>query len=104
VVDAFPLGYAFVASLQRFLLSGADQSRPFIGLDNYTDFVFAPEFANAALNTLVLTVAVVTLEMLIAFSIAYLLALPDLRFRNLYFLVIMVRSCSARWRWACPGG
>jgi multiple sugar transport system permease protein len=90
VVDAFPLAYAFVASLQRFMLSGADQSHPFIGLDNYTDFVFTPEFGNAAVNTLVLTVSVVTLEMTIAFAIAYLLALPNLRFRNLYFVVIMV--------------
>jgi multiple sugar transport system permease protein len=90
VVDAFPLAYAFVASLQRFMLSGADQSRPFIGLDNYTDFVFTPEFSNAAVNTIILTVSVVTLEMVIAFAIAYLLALPNLRFRNLYFVVIMV--------------
>ncbi len=90
VVDAFPLAYAFVASLQRFLLSGADQSRPFIGLDNYINFVLTPEFGNAALNTLVLTVSVVTLEMIIGFGIAYLLALPNLRFRNLYFIVIMV--------------
>lgn len=90
LVDAFPLGYAFVASLQRFLLSGADQSRPFIGLDNYLSFVFTAEFANAAMNTLVLTVSVVTLEMTIAFTIAYLLALPNLRFRNLYFIVIMI--------------
>ncbi len=90
VVDAFPLAYAFVASLQRFMLSGADQSRPFIGLDNYTSFVFTPEFSNAAVNTIILTVSVVTLEMVIAFAIAYLLALPNLRFRNLYFVVIMV--------------
>jgi multiple sugar transport system permease protein len=90
VVDAFPLAYAFVASLQRFMLSGADQSRPFIGLDNYTSFVFTPEFSNAAVNTIILTVSVVTLEMTIAFAIAYLLALPNLRFRNLYFVVIMV--------------
>jgi multiple sugar transport system permease protein len=79
LVDGFPLAYAFVASLQRFLLSGADQSHP-----------FTPEFANAATNTIVLTVSVVALEMIIAFGIAYLLALPNLRFRNLYFLVIMV--------------
>jgi multiple sugar transport system permease protein len=79
-----------VASLQRFLLSGADQSRPFIGLSNYFNFALTDEFANAALNTLMLTVSVVTLEMVIGFALAYLLALPNLRFRNLYFLVIMI--------------
>jgi multiple sugar transport system permease protein len=90
LVDAFPLAYAFVASLQRFLLSGEDQSRPFVGLDNYTAFASSPEFANAALNTLILTVAVVSLELIIGFSLAYLLALPNLRFRSVYFTVIMV--------------
>ncbi len=90
VVDAFPLGYALVASFQRFLLSGADQSHPFVGLDNYTGFLFTPDFANAAVNTMVLTVSVVTLELIIAFAIAYFLALPDLRFRSVYFAVIMV--------------
>jgi multiple sugar transport system permease protein len=90
VVDAFPLAYAFIASLERFLLSGADKSHPFVGLANYFGFVLTPEFGNAALNTFVLTVAVVSLEMTIGFAIAFLLALPNLRFRNLYFLVIMI--------------
>jgi len=90
LVDAFPLAYAVVASFQRFLLSGADQSRPFIGLENYFDFVTTSAFANAGVNTLVLTVAVVALEITIGFAIAFLLTLPNLRFRNFYLLVIMV--------------
>jgi multiple sugar transport system permease protein len=90
VVDAFPLTYALIASVERFLLSGADQSHPFVGLGNYIAFVFTPEFLNAATNTLVLTVAVVTLELIIGFAIAFFLALPDLRFRSVYFIVIMV--------------
>jgi multiple sugar transport system permease protein len=90
VVDAFPLAYALIASVERFLLSGADQSHPFVGLDNYLGFVLTPDFANAAVNTLVLTVSVVGLELVIAFAIAYFLALPDLRFRSIYFVVIMI--------------
>lgn len=90
LVDAFPLVYAVVASLQRFQLSGADQSRPFIGLQNYVDFIAAPAFANASVNTLVLTVSVVSLEIVIAFGLAFLLTLPNLRFRNVYLLVIMI--------------
>jgi multiple sugar transport system permease protein len=90
LVDAFPLAYAVVASLQRFLLSGPDKSRPFIGLDNYFHFVTTPEFANAGWNTLVLTIAVVSLEITIAFGLAFLLTLPDLRFRGFYLLVIMI--------------
>ena len=90
MVDAFPLAYALIASFERFLLSGADQSHPFVGLDNYLGFVLTPDFANAAVNTLVLTVSVVTLELIIAFAIAYFLALPDLRFRSIYFVVIMI--------------
>ncbi len=90
LVDGFPLVYAVVASVQRFMLSGADQSHPFTGLENYIDFAFTPDFANAAVNTIVLTVSVVVLELIIAFGIAYLLTLPNLRFRNIYFVVIMV--------------
>lgn len=90
VVDAFPLAYALIASVERFLLSGADQSHPFVGLDNYFGFLLTPDFANAAVNTLVLTVSVVTLELVLAFAIAFFLALPNLRFRNVYFIVIMI--------------
>jgi multiple sugar transport system permease protein len=90
LVDAFPLAYAFVASLQRFLLSGKDLSHPFIGLANYFDFVSTPAFANAAWNTVVLSGWVVTLEIVIGFGLAYLLALRDLRFRDVYFLVILI--------------
>jgi multiple sugar transport system permease protein len=90
LVDAFPLAYAGVASLQRFLLSGRDLSRPFVGLDNYLKFAFSDAFLNAAGNTLFLSAAVVTSETVIAFTLAFLLALPNLRFRTAYLLIIMV--------------
>jgi len=90
LVDAFPLAYAGVASLQRFLLSGTDLSRPFVGLANYVDMASSDAFANAVKNTLVLSASVVSLETIIAFGLAVLLALPNLRFRNVYLLVVMV--------------
>jgi multiple sugar transport system permease protein len=90
LVDAFPLAYAGVASLQRFLLSGTDLSRPFVGLDNYVAFLLSEAFLNAARNTLVLSVSVVVIETVIAFGLAFLLTLPNLRFRSLYLLVVMV--------------
>lgn len=90
LVDGFPLVYAFIGSFQRFLLSGADLSRPFIGLDNYGAFLGSGAFGNAAWNTLVLSVSVVTLETLIAFGLALLLVLPGLRFRTGYLLILMV--------------
>ena len=90
LVDAFPLVYAAVGSVQHFLLSGTDLSRPFIGLDNYFAFAGSAAFLNAAGNTLVLSASVVTLETIIAFTLAFLLTLPNLRFRGLYLLVIMV--------------
>ena len=90
LVDAFPLAYAGVASVQRFLLSGTDLSRPFVGLTNYTDMASSDAFANAARNTLFLSASVVSLETIIAFGLAVLLTLPNLRFRNLYLLVVMV--------------
>jgi multiple sugar transport system permease protein len=90
VVDAFPLVYSGIASLQKFLLSGADRSRPFIGLDNYVTFLSSDAFANAAKNTLVLSVSVVTIETLVAFGLAFLIALPNLRFRSVYLLILMM--------------
>lgn len=90
LVDAFPLVYAAVGSVQHFLLSGTDLSRPFIGLDNYFTFAGSEAFLNAAGNTLILSASVVTLETIIAFTLAFLLTLPNLRFRGLYLLVIMV--------------
>jgi multiple sugar transport system permease protein len=90
LVDAFPLAYAFVASVQRFLLSGRDLSRPFAGAANYFEFASSDAFRNAAQNTLVLSASVVILETIIAFGLAVLLALPNLRFRNVYLLVLMV--------------
>jgi multiple sugar transport system permease protein len=90
LVDGFPLVYSAVGSLQRFLLSGTDLSRPFIGLDNYIAFATSDAFLNAAQVTLVLAAAVVTLETLIAFGLAYLLTLPNLRFRGIYLLIVMV--------------
>lgn len=90
LVDAFPLAYAGIASLQRFLLSGVDLSRPFIGLDNYVAFLSSAAFLNAARNTLVLSVAVVIIETLVAFGLAVLLTLPSLRFRSAYLLIVMV--------------
>jgi len=90
LVDAFPLVYALVGSFQRFLLSGTDLSRPFIGLDNYLAFAGSDAFANAARNTIVLSFSVVTLETIIAFALAFLLTLPNLRFRGIYLLIVMV--------------
>ena len=90
LVDAFPLAYAFVASVQRFLLSGRDLSRPFVGLQNYFEFASSDAFLNAARNTLVLSASVVTIETIVAFALAVFLALPGLRFRGVYLLVLMV--------------
>lgn len=90
LVDAFPLAYAGVGSLQRFLLSGTDLSRPFVGLDNYVAFATSDAFLNAAKVTAILSASVVVLETLIAFGIALMLTLPNLRFRGLYLLIVMV--------------
>src|SRR4030065_432904 len=45
---------------------------------------------NPVKNPLVLSASVVSLETIIAFGLAVLLALPNLRFRNVYLLVVMV--------------
>ena len=52
------------------------------GLDNFRAVLNMEVFIQAARNTVVLTVSVVTLELVIAFGLALLLNQPGLRFRT----------------------
>lgn len=90
LVDGFPLISALLSSFQRYLLSGADKSHPFIGFGNYYTFISEPSFFNAFRNTGYIAVTVVGIELVIGFTIAYLLALPNLSFRNIYLSIFLI--------------
>lgn len=87
LIIVFPLLYAFYVSFHKYLLiTGLGK---FIWFGNYikgTD----QEFLNASYNTLILTASVVTLEFMIAFGLGLPLNRKDLKFKNLYFIILTI--------------
>jgi trehalose/maltose transport system permease protein len=68
-IAAWPILYAIILSLYRILPTG----RTFIGLDNYVTLFTDPIFWGAFLNTVIFTVASVTLEFGLGLAIAVVL-------------------------------
>lgn len=71
-VTAYPLLHAVWLSLQRYDLRFPDE-RAFIGLDNYLSVLGSPVWWQALYNTAVITVASVTLELLLGMTLALLM-------------------------------
>ncbi|MFW6641764.1 carbohydrate ABC transporter permease [Nocardiopsis algeriensis] len=69
VIALFPVFYAVVVSLYR--VRGFNSE--FVGLGNYAQALTDPDFYNAVLNTLVFTVASVTLEFVIGMGFALIM-------------------------------
>lgn len=88
-VVGFPLAYAAYVALHEYDLSEGGIGR-FIGLSGFRAVVGMEVFVAAAKNTVVLTLAVVTLELLIALGLALLLNQPGLRFRTLYLAILLI--------------
>lgn len=68
-VAGFPILYAFWLSLRRADLRFPDASR-FVGLDNYIAVLTSSTWWNAVVNTLIITVCSVTLELVLGMLIA----------------------------------
>jgi trehalose/maltose transport system permease protein len=68
-VTVYPMLYALWLSLFRYDLRFPDQ-RKFIGLDNYLSVLSSPVWWQALANTLLITVASVSLELLLGFGFA----------------------------------
>jgi multiple sugar transport system permease protein len=68
-VTVYPMLYALWLSLFRYDLRFPDQ-RQFIGLDNYLSVLSSPVWWQALANTLLITVASVSLELLLGFGFA----------------------------------
>ncbi len=69
VIALFPVFYAVLMSLYRI----RGFTREFVGIDNYLQALSDPGFYNAALNTLVFTVASVSLEFVIGLGFALIM-------------------------------
>jgi multiple sugar transport system permease protein len=69
LVTAYPIGYAFYLSLQKFDLRFPDD-KEFVGLANYADVLTSSTWWSAIFNTLVVTVASVALELVLGMLIA----------------------------------
>ena len=89
VVVGFPLGYALYVAFHEYDLTEGGIGA-LSGLDNFRAVLNMEVFIQAARNTVVLTVSVVTLELVIAFGLALLLNQPGLRFRNIYLGILLI--------------
>src|SRR3954451_19584538 len=69
LVAAYPIGYAIWLSLNQYSVRVPGLSR-FVGLGNYSDALSSPEFWSAFRNTMIFTVASVTLELMLGLAMA----------------------------------
>jgi multiple sugar transport system permease protein len=88
-IVGFPLGYAIYVSAHEYDLTEGGIGT-FVWFKNFRSVLDMDVFVKAALNTVVLTVSVVVLELFVAFILAALLNQPGLRFRNLYLGILLI--------------
>ncbi|MGD9710868.1 MAG: carbohydrate ABC transporter permease [Thermomicrobiales bacterium] len=88
-VVGFPLGYALYVAFHDYDLTEGGIGA-LSGLENFRRVLDMDVFVQAVRNTVVLTISVVTLELIIAFGLALLLNQPGLRFRNLYLGILLI--------------
>jgi multiple sugar transport system permease protein len=69
LVTAYPIGYAFYLSLQKFDLRFPDD-KEFVGFANYADVLTSSTWWTAVFNTLVVTISSVALELILGMLIA----------------------------------
>jgi multiple sugar transport system permease protein len=69
VVTGYPIGYAIYLSLQKYDLRFPDQQE-FVGLANYVDVLTSSTWWTAVLNTVVITVISVSIELVLGMAIA----------------------------------
>jgi multiple sugar transport system permease protein len=69
VVTGYPIGYAIYLSLQKYDLRFPDEQE-FVGLANYVDVLTSNTWWTAVLNTVIITVISVSLELVLGMAIA----------------------------------
>lgn len=88
-IIGFPLGYAAWVSVHDYVLTEGGIGE-FVRLENFRFVLNMEVFIQAARNTVVLTISVVTLELVIALGLSLLLNQPGLRFRNVYLSILLI--------------
>lgn len=89
LVVGFPLGYSAWISLHDYDLTEGGIGR-FTGLANFGAVAEMEPVRTAALNTVVLTVAVVVIELAVALGLAMLLNQPGLALKNVYLAILLI--------------
>jgi multiple sugar transport system permease protein len=69
VVTGYPIGYAIYLSLQKYDLRFPDD-KEFVGLSNYVDVLTSSTWWQGVLNTVIITVASVSVELVLGMAIA----------------------------------
>jgi multiple sugar transport system permease protein len=89
IVVGFPLGYSAWISLHDYDLTEGGIGQ-FTGLANFGKVAEMEPVRAAAVNTAVLTVAVVVIELAVALGLAMLLAQPGLALKNVYLAILLI--------------
>jgi multiple sugar transport system permease protein len=98
----FPVVFSFYLSFHKWNMFA--QTRPFVGLENYTAILTNQEFWQVLKNTAVYTLGTVPLNMVISLGVAFLLnkKLAGRKFlRTAFFAPVIMSSVAAAviWRW-----
>ncbi len=88
LVILVPLAYSLFISFHDFILQfGLGK---WVGSKNYLQAFRREEFLVSMKNTFVLTISVVSLEFVIAMTLALLLNREDLKFKNFYTVILLI--------------
>jgi len=80
-----PIIYSLYLSL--FRMRGVSREPIFLGLQNYIDLIDDPKFLQALQNVLSYTALQVSLMMILAITLALMLNIKEIRFKNLFRLI-----------------
>jgi multiple sugar transport system permease protein len=89
LIVGFPLGYAAWISVHEYDLTEGGIGN-YVELANFERVLELQPFRTAAVNTIVLTVSVVLIELAIALGLALLLSQPGLQFKNVYLAIMLI--------------
>ncbi|MGT2426372.1 carbohydrate ABC transporter permease [Amnibacterium kyonggiense] len=104
LLNVFPVGYAFLQSLQNGTPSTLPTEAPFVGIQNYLDAIVSPQFLEATRFTVIFTVVGVFGSWIVGLALALLLRtrIPgNAVFKVLLLLpwIVPVVVSSTAWNW-----
>lgn len=88
-IVGYPLAYSLYIALHEYDLTEGGIG-PFVGIENFQRVIDMEPFRTAAMNTVVLTISVVVIELIVALGLALLLNQDGLRFKNVYLAVLLI--------------